>query len=79
MMVQEEDISGRVDKNLSDMKKYIQRDATVSWLLFQDVMEVCCKAVVACVELEVCDCFFSGFIFVVFPCSFNVLPLCLVG
>jgi hypothetical protein len=37
-----------------------------------DVMDVCCETVVACVELEVCDCLFSGLIFVVFPCSFNV-------
>jgi hypothetical protein len=28
--------SGRVGKNLSDINKYIQRDATVSWLLFQE-------------------------------------------
>jgi hypothetical protein len=40
---------------------------------------VCCKTVVACVEPEVCDCVVSGFIFVVFPCGFDVLPLCLVG
>ena len=32
-----------------------------------------------CVEPEICDCLFSGFVFVVFPSSFNVLPLCLVG
>ena len=44
-----------------------------------DVVEVCCETVVTCVELEICDCLFSGFVFVVFPCSFNVLPLCLVG
>jgi hypothetical protein len=28
-----------------------------------DAMEVCCETVVACVEPEVCDCLFSGFIF----------------
>jgi len=44
-----------------------------------DVMEVCCETIVTCVELEICDCLFSEFIFVVFPCSFNVLPLCLAG
>jgi hypothetical protein len=27
---------------------------------------VCCKTVVACVEPGVCDCLFSGFVFVVF-------------
>jgi len=43
-----------------------------------DVVEVCCKTVITCVELEICDCFFSAFV-VVFPCSFNVLPWCLVG
>ena len=37
-----------------------------------DVLEVCCKTVVTCVELEVCNCLFYGFVFVVFP-------LCLVG
>ena len=42
-------------------------------------VEVCCKAVVTYAELEICNCLFSGFFFVVFPCSFNVLPLCLVG
>jgi hypothetical protein len=44
-----------------------------------DAVEVCCETVVACVEPEVCDCLFSGFIFVVFRCRFDVLPLCLVG
>jgi hypothetical protein len=44
-----------------------------------DVVEVCCETVVACVEPEVCDCLLSGFIFVVFPCGFDVLPPCLVG
>ena len=44
-----------------------------------DAVEVCCKTVVTRVEHEICDCLFSGFVFVVFPCSFNVLPLCLVG
>jgi len=44
-----------------------------------DVMEVCCDTVVTCVELEIFDCLFSGFVFVVFPYSFNVLPVCLAG
>ena len=44
-----------------------------------DAVEVCCRTVVTCVELEICDCLFLLFVFVVFPCSFNVLPLCLVG
>jgi hypothetical protein len=44
-----------------------------------DGMEVCCETVVTFVEPEICDCLFSGFIFVVFPCSFNILPLCLAG
>jgi len=44
-----------------------------------DVVEVCFKTVMTCVELEVCDCLFSGFVFVVFPCSFDAFPLCLVG
>ena len=43
-----------------------------------DAVEVCCKTAVTYVELEICDCLFSGFVFVVFP-SINVLPLCLVG
>jgi hypothetical protein len=41
---------------------------------FEEV-EVCCETVMACVEPEVHDCLFSGFIFVVFPCRFDVLPL----
>jgi hypothetical protein len=36
-----------------------------------DVMEVCCETVMDCVELEVGNSMFSGFIYV-FPCSFNV-------
>jgi hypothetical protein len=40
-----------------------------------DAVEVCCETVVACVELEVYDCLFSGLIFVVLPCRFDVLPL----
>jgi hypothetical protein len=44
-----------------------------------DAMEVCCETVVTRVEPEICDRLFSGFVFVVFPCSFNVLPLCLAG
>jgi hypothetical protein len=44
-----------------------------------DAVEVCCKIVVACVEPEVCDCMVSGFVFVIFPCGFDVLPLCLPG
>jgi len=27
-----------------------------------DVMEVCCETVVTCVEPEICDCLFSGFV-----------------
>ena len=41
-------------------------------------VKVCCKTVVACVEAEIYNCFFSGLVFV-FPCGFNVLLLCLVG
>ena len=44
-----------------------------------DVMEVCCKTAVTCVEPEICSCLFSGFIFVVFPSGFDVFPLCLTG
>ena len=44
-----------------------------------EAVEVCCETVMTCVEPEICDCLFSGFVFVVFPCGFNVLPLCLVG
>jgi hypothetical protein len=44
-----------------------------------DVVEGCCETVVACVEVEVCDCVVSGFVFVILPCGFDVLPLCLVG
>jgi hypothetical protein len=44
-----------------------------------DAMQVCCETVVICVEPEIRDCLFSGFIFVVFTCNFNVLPLCLAG
>ena len=44
-----------------------------------DAIEVCCETVVSCVKSEVCNCLFSGFMFVVFPCGFNVLPLFLVG
>jgi hypothetical protein len=40
-----------------------------------DAMEVCCETVVTCVEPEICNCLFSGCVFVVFPCGFNVLPL----
>jgi hypothetical protein len=43
------------------------------------VMEVCCETVVTCVEPEIRESLFSGFIFVVFPCGFNVLPVCLAG
>jgi hypothetical protein len=31
-----------------------------------DAMEVCCGTVVTSVEPEICDCLFSGFVFVVF-------------
>jgi hypothetical protein len=45
-----------------------------------DAVEVCCETAVACVELEVCDCVVSVFVFVVFPCGFDVLPLsCWMG
>jgi hypothetical protein len=44
-----------------------------------DAMEVCCEAVVTCVEPEMCHCLFSGFFLVVFPCRFDVLPLCFAG
>jgi hypothetical protein len=44
-----------------------------------DAVEVCCETVVACVEPEVCDCVVSGFVFVIFPCGFDVFPLCLDG
>ena len=44
-----------------------------------DAIEVCCETVVTCVEPKICNCLFSGFIFVVFPCRFNVLPLCFAG
>jgi hypothetical protein len=37
-----------------------------------DAVEVCRETVVACVEPEVCGCVVSGFIFVVFPCSYCV-------
>jgi hypothetical protein len=30
---------------------------------------------VACVESEVCNCVVFGFVFVIFPCGFDVLPL----
>jgi hypothetical protein len=40
-----------------------------------DAVEVCCETVVAYIEPEAYDCLFSGFIFVVSPCSFDVLPL----
>ena len=36
-----------------------------------DAVEVCCQTVMTCVEPEICDCLFSGFVFIVFPCSFN--------
>jgi hypothetical protein len=44
-----------------------------------DAVEVCCETVMACVEPEVCDCMVSGFVFVIFPCGFDVLPLYLIG
>ena len=42
-----------------------------------DVIKVWCEAVVTCVEPEVSDCLSSRFVFVMFPCRFNVVPLCL--
>jgi hypothetical protein len=45
-----------------------------------EVVEGCCETVVACVEQpEVCDCVVSGFVFVIFPCGFDVLPLRIIG
>ena len=41
-----------------------------------DAIKVCCETVVTCVEPEVSDCLSSGFVFVMFPCRFNVVPLC---
>jgi hypothetical protein len=32
-----------------------------------DAREVCCETVMTCVEPEICDCLFSGFVFAVFP------------
>jgi len=32
-----------------------------------DAMEVCCETVVTGVEPGICDCLFSGFVFVFFP------------
>jgi len=40
-----------------------------------DAIEVCCETVVTCVEPKIWDCLLSGFIFVVFPCRFNVLHI----
>jgi hypothetical protein len=37
-----------------------------------DVVEVCCKTVVACVESEVCDCMVYGFVLVIFPRGFDL-------
>jgi hypothetical protein len=37
-----------------------------------DAMQVCCETVVTCIELEICNFLFSGLVFVVFPCGFNV-------
>ena len=37
-----------------------------------DAVGVCCGTVVTCVEPEIYDCLFPGFVFVVFPSSFNV-------
>jgi hypothetical protein len=37
-----------------------------------DVVEVCCKKVVACVEPEVGHCMVSGIVFVIFPRGFDV-------
>ena len=44
-----------------------------------DAIKVCCETVVTCVEPEICACLFSRFIFVIFPCRFNVLPLSVAG
>ena len=37
-----------------------------------DAAEACCEMVVSRAEPDVCDCLFSGFVFVVSPCSFNI-------
>ena len=41
--------------------------------------EVSCEAVVTCIEPEIGNRPSSGFIFVVFPCKFDIVPLCLSG
>ena len=40
-----------------------------------DAMEACCETVGTCVEPEICDYLFSGFIFVVFPFLFYFVYL----
>jgi len=40
-----------------------------------DAMVVSCETIMSCFESEICNCLFSGFIFVVFTCEFDVLPL----
>jgi hypothetical protein len=39
---------------------------------------LCCKTVVAYVKPEFCDCVVCGFVFVIFPRGFEVLPLSLI-
>ena len=50
---------------------------TVVMAGYFDVIKVCCKAIVTCVKPEVSDCLSSRFVFVMFPCRFNVVPLSL--
>jgi len=38
-----------------------------------DAVEVCCETAVTCVEQEICNCLFSGFMFLVFPSGFDVI------
>ena len=33
-----------------------------------DAVEVCCETVVTCVELEICNCLFSRFVFILMFC-----------
>ena len=44
-----------------------------------NAMEMCRETGMTCIEPKICSCLFSGFIFVVFPSGFDVLPLCLAG
>jgi hypothetical protein len=44
-----------------------------------NAVKVCCKTVMTCVEPDKCHCLFSWFVFVVFPCGFDVMLLCFAG